>query len=191
VLSLGIRVARPTDPSGALMRAALTVVTLVLVLWVVLGRLPAGWTASFGESPALYRPAGLAVVGVAALLIRPFAYAALPGSVVLAWGRIRVRVRGQARVVPVTEIADVVVERRPEPTGEVLLLVLHDGRELDLCPLHWPGAGDVYLAIRRRIGWQGARGRRLGAAPASPPGRVAAVVLPPPEDPSATASVSE
>ncbi len=146
------------------MRVGLTVLTGMLMLWVVLGRLPESWMATFGNAPGLYRPAALAVLGLLALLVRPFAYAALPGSVVLAWGRVRLRVRGQARTVPVTEIADVVVERRPDPTGEVMILLLHDGREMDLCPLHWPGAGDVYIAIRRRIGWQGARARRLGSA---------------------------
>lgn len=146
------------------MRVGLTVLTVMLTLWIVLGRLPESWMSMFGNSPAIYRPAALAVLGALALFIRPFAYAALPGSVVLAWGRVRLRVRGQARTVPVTEIADVVVERRPDPTGEVMILVLHDGREMDLCPVHWPGAGDVYIAIRRRIGWRGARPRNMGSA---------------------------
>ena len=51
------------------------------------------------------------------------------------------------------------VDLRPDPSGEVFVIELDDGHEVDLCPVRWDGAERIYALVARAIR-RGERRRR-------------------------------
>jgi hypothetical protein len=146
-----IRVARPSDWSGSLARAASWVVALLGLVTVLLVRLPASWVALAWGSPELVRLAlGLVVLWLIGW-IRPFVYARLPRAARLFGRTLKLGERGRRRKVAVTDVRHVDVELRPPPIYEVLVVELADGTTHEVCPLDWDGAGALYAELSRRI----------------------------------------
>jgi hypothetical protein len=150
-----IRVARPSDWSGSLARAASWLLAVLGLVTVLLVRLPASWVALAWGSPELVRLSlGLAVLWLIRW-IRPFVYARLPRAARLFGRTLKLGERGRRRKVPVDEVRHVDVELRPPPIYEVLVVELADGTTHEVCPLDWDGAGALYAELSRRIAKRG------------------------------------
>ncbi len=146
-----IRVARPSDWTGALAHGASWVVAVLGIVTVLLVRLPAGWVAWAWGMPELVRIALVLAVLWVIGWIRPFVYARLPRAARLFGKTLKLGERGRRRRVPVAELRHVDVELRPPPIYEVLVVELQDGTTHEVCPLDWDGAGALYAALARRI----------------------------------------
>lgn len=144
-----LRVARPDDWTGSLTKAGAMIATGLLLVIPTLARLPKAWVEL-----ALGQEWAVRVVLVVASLwllmqVRAFVYAGLPGSVVLLRRRVRIPGRLRGRWLRIEKIRDVHVDLRPE--GEVFVLELDDGSELDMCNVAWEGAGRVYAKLAARL----------------------------------------
>ncbi len=144
-----LTVALPDDWMGRLARLGIGVVTFVLVLWVLLGRLPEGWVALARGNDWLTRAFLFVVVVLALGRLRNFVYALLPRAPVVWFGRLTYRGRGRRRTVKLDELAAIHVDLRPEPSGEVFVAEFLDGSEVDLCPVDWDGAERIYARLAR------------------------------------------
>lgn len=132
-------------------RVGVGVLTLILLLAALLGTLPRTWVNLFwGNSWVLRGVLVLAVLWFTAW-VRVMAIALLPRAPLLLRNRLTFPVRGKKVILPVSSIAAVHVERRPEPLHEVFVVELKDGAEHDLCPVHWDGAERLYRALKRRV----------------------------------------
>ena len=142
------------------LRILLGLVGFVALVWTLVGRIPSGWLVLTAGNPWLLR--ALMLLGMLALLsgIRTIAFAALPRSPWLLRRTLRIRHRGRALRLDVRDVTGIYLDRRPEPIGDMFVLELKDGRELDLCPVRWDGAGRLYAGIQRWIAWQERRERR-------------------------------
>jgi hypothetical protein len=146
-----IRVARPADWTGALARAAVLLLGLMVLLVVLLVRLPPRWVALAFDAPELVR-AVLFAVGLWLLAwVRAAVYSRLPGAPYLFGRSLVVHDRGARRRIPLASLADVHVDRRPPPVDEMIVVELSDGLELDVCPTRWEGAGALYAKLRRKL----------------------------------------
>jgi hypothetical protein len=158
-----LRVARPDDWPGNLARLVTGLVITLLVLGVLLGRIPESWSERVWGYDAVIRVILVGVVLYVGAWGRALVYSALPSSVVLAFGRLRLSKRAPVRAVRLGDIASLAVERRPG--GEVFVLGLRDGTEFDLCPVRWDGAGRVYQRIARNLRRVGKKVGKRGDKP--------------------------
>ena len=143
--------ARPDDWAGRAAAAGTGLVGLVLLLASLLARLPEPWIAAAGGRALLVR--AVLVLGSlwVTVWVRALIYSRLPAAPYLVGRRLALPTWGLPRHVRTDEVTAVSVALRPDPMGEVLTVTLRDGTQHDLCPMRWPGAGELYHALVRRI----------------------------------------
>jgi len=146
-----LTVALPDDWMGRAARLGVGVVTFVLVLWVLLGRLPAGWVAAARGNDWFVRAVAFVAIVLGLSRARNVIYALLPRAPLVWFGRLTYRGRGRRRTVKLDELAAVHVDLRPEPSGEVFVVEFVDGSEVDLCPVDWEGAERIYARLARTL----------------------------------------
>ncbi len=123
--------------------------TFLLLLIPTLARLPERWEAlALGQTWAL-RIALIVAALWLLMQLRAIVYAALPGAVVLSVRRIRIPGRLRGRWLKIDTIRRIHVDLRPE--GEVFVLELDDGSELDMCGVDWEGAGRLYQRLATKV----------------------------------------
>lgn len=128
-------------------RAGTVLLAVLLIISVLVGRLPASWLALFWDQPWLARAALVLLVYLAYRVVQSAVYATLPMSPVLWLGVLRVRMRGHTQRIPIALIDAVLVDRRPQPEGEVLVVRRRDGEHFDVCPTHWSGAMGIVRGL--------------------------------------------
>lgn len=158
-----LTVALPDDWVGKLARLGVGLFTFVWVLWVLLGTMPAGWMTLARGNEWLARAVVFVVVITVISRLRNVVYALLPRAPVVWFGRLTYRGRGKRETVRLDELAEVHVDLRPEPSGEVFVVEFLDGSEIDLCPVHWDGAEHVYSRLARALRRSERRRRREAA----------------------------
>lgn len=144
-------VAWPDDFTGGLARLGWWVVLALGLVTVLLVRLPERWVAAAFDQPILVRVVLGGVVWMIARTIRPFVISRLPHAAWLFRSTLAVAPRGARRRIPIAEIVQVDVERRPLPVDEVIVVELRDGSIHEVCPLAWDGAARLYEALARRV----------------------------------------
>lgn len=146
-----LRVARPDEWTGSLVRVGLWPVYLLVVLAVSLATIPASWLVVGFGSVALTR----LLIGLVALYllgwVRALAFSLLPRAVVQYGRRLWFRHHGRRVMVRIGEIVHIDVEQRPPPVDEVFIVELGDGAVYDLCPVHWSGAQRIYAVLARKV----------------------------------------
>ncbi len=147
----GIRVARPADWTGELVRFGAWIVAALGIVTALLVRLPQPWVDAAGGFPELVRAALATGVLFAVALAEPWIVGRLPSAPAWIGGRLWIpSPLGRLRV-PLADIAHVDIEQRPQPLFEVVVVELRDGSLHELCPLAWDGAAGMYAALSRRI----------------------------------------
>lgn len=160
LLARWLRVALPDDVPALILRLALGLVGFIALVWALVGRIPAAWLSLLAGNQFLLR--ALMLLSMVAILsvVRTIAFAALPRSPWLFRRTLRIRHRGRSLRLDVRDVVEIHLDRRPEPIGDMFVLMLKDGRELDLCPARWDGAGRLYAGIQRWIKWRARRESR-------------------------------
>lgn len=129
---------------------AMWVLTALAMLPVLLARLPRGWVAlADGREWAVRAVLGVGVLWLASWA-RALLYARLPRSTYLAGRTLVVVDRDQKRQIDIREIEEVFVRLRPPPVDQAFGVRLQTGEELEVCPVHWPGAGRLYARLERK-----------------------------------------
>lgn len=155
-----LRVARPDDWTGTLARFGLWPVYFVALLIVGIGRIPLSWRVLGAGSEPLTRLV-LAVIVIYLLgWLRAVVWSFVPKAVVQFGRRLWFRHHGRRILVRIDTIAEIDVEQRPPPVGEVFVVELDDGAVYDLCPVDWFGAPWVYAAVAYRVRRARARAER-------------------------------
>lgn len=146
------RVVRPLDWTGSAVVVASWLVAGLGLLIALLVALPSRWVAAAFDSPELVRLSLALLVVLTVALVRPFVVAPLPGAVVLSWRTLRFRSDARRRRIALEDIARAELAVRPPPVFEAVVIVLHDGRTLEVCPLDWPGAPQLLRSLVARVG---------------------------------------
>ncbi|TPV95545.1 MAG: hypothetical protein B7733_09255 [Myxococcales bacterium FL481] len=144
-----LQTARPADWRGTLAWLGVFALTAMFLFAAVAARLPGTWVAAAGGSPWIVRATLVLIVLWLARWCAALVYAMIPGTPVVAFGRLRMRARGRFLQLHRDELADVWVERRPYPAGETIVVRGPEPRTYDVCPLDWPGAEHVYRQLSR------------------------------------------
>ncbi|MFO7561265.1 MAG: hypothetical protein R6X02_01375 [Enhygromyxa sp.] len=155
-----LRVVRPKDWTGTLVRVGLWPLYFVALLVVGLARIPSSWWVIGAGSEALTRVVIALVVLYLLGWVRAIVVAFVPKAVIQFGRRLWFRHRGRRIVVRVANISKIVVEQRPPPVGEAFVIELDDGAVYDLCPVDWDGAARVYAAVATRVRRARARAQR-------------------------------
>jgi hypothetical protein len=146
-----LRVARPTDWTGALARTALGVLLVLLMLAVVLAKIPGDLAADASAARVLIRIAGALVVLWLMAWLRALVYSRLPMAASLWGNRLTVAGREGKETIELGRIEQVHVELRPPPVHQVFVIELDDQTLRDVCPVDWPGAGRLYARLAQKI----------------------------------------
>ncbi|MGH1341209.1 MAG: hypothetical protein ACRBN8_06645 [Nannocystales bacterium] len=146
-----LHVVRPSDWTGKLAEATIFIAGTLVLFPVLLVRLPPRWLAvAYGQGWALR--AGMLLVGLWLLQwMRAWLLARLPLAPYLVWNTLVFPDRGQQRRIKVADIADLYLELRPTGQTQVFMVQVHDGTHHELCPADWPGAGDLFRLLTRRL----------------------------------------
>lgn len=155
-----LRVARPDDWTGKLARFGLWPLYFVALLTVGIGRIPLAWRVLGAGSEPLTRAVIAVIVVYLLAWVRMIAWSFVPKAVVQYGRRLWFRHRGRRILVHIRTIAEIDVEQRPPPVGEVFVIELDDGAVYDLCPVGWDGAPQVYQAVAYRVRRARARAQR-------------------------------
>lgn len=141
-----IAVARPRNWRAVLVSAGSLVAMALLALVALLIDLPAWTLAGLWIDPMWTRLGILCIGYLIARTWLPLSLAFL-SSAPLLWGSwVRVLARGRSFRIPIRDIKTVEIEMRPQ--GEVAVLILRSGVNIDLCPLDWHGAAPLVSAVR-------------------------------------------
>ncbi|MGB1276973.1 MAG: hypothetical protein ACPG77_14610 [Nannocystaceae bacterium] len=146
------RTARADDWSGRLAGFWAIAILIPALLVALLVRLPDVWVAAAGGYRIVVRLVLFAAVWWLWGWMRAIVFAMLPATPYLIWRTLAVRELGRRIRVPVRTIMGIDVEARPPDEREVMVVELEDGRRLDVCPLHWKGAGKLYIRLMRISG---------------------------------------
>ncbi len=146
-----LHVARPDDWAGRAAAAATGVVGLVLVLAALLARVPEAWVAAAGGRVIVVRVALVLGAVWVTVWVQALVYSRIPAAPYLIGRRLALPTWGLPRHVRTEDVVEVSVVLRPDPMGEVLAVTLRDGSQHDLCPMRWPGAGELYHHLARRV----------------------------------------
>lgn len=147
-----LQAVRPADVMGLVARIATAIVGVLLLVPVVLARLPASWSAPFEGHTVVLRAAGVLVVLWFVGWLRALIYARLPTSAYLLGRTLVVPGRTpRRRRIALAEIVDVFVDLRPAPVHQMFVAELSNGESVDICPVHWKGAGRLYARLARRL----------------------------------------
>jgi hypothetical protein len=147
-----LKVALPRDWLGTLARSGIVIVSGLLLIGVLLGTIPKPWVEWVGGFPELIRLAGGLLVLWVMSWVAALVYSRHPRAPFLLGKTLRIYERSERRRIDVAEIADIHVELRPPPMVEAFVVELRDGSIHELCPVRWRGAGQLYVALARRLG---------------------------------------
>ena len=159
ILRPPIIVARPRDWTATLASVVLGGVLVMLAVIGLLVRLPdAAVDAALGQ--AAFVRAGLLLVSLWILSwLSTLVHARLPRAAYRVGRSIVFPEHGGRRRIDIREVDEIVVERRPAPVGEVLVLRMVDGTTREVCPTGNPGAARLYASIARTLD---KRAKKLG-----------------------------
>ncbi len=143
------RTARADDWPGRLAGFGAIAILIPSLITALLVRLPDVWVTAAGGYRIVVRLVLFAGVWWIWGWLRAIVFAMLPSTPYLMFHTLAVRERGKRIRVPVRSIMGIDVETRAPDEREVMVVELQDGRRLDVCPLHWKGAGELYIRLMR------------------------------------------
>ncbi len=146
-----LHVVRPSDWTGKLAETTIFIAGTLVLFPVLLVRLPPRWLALVHGQGWILR-AGMLLLGLWLLQwMRAWLLARLPLAPYLVWNTLVFPDRGQQRRIKVADIAELYLELRPTGQTQVFMVLVNDGTHHELCPVDWPGAGELFRLLTRRL----------------------------------------
>lgn len=146
-----LRTARPDDWTGKFTDLAVTVVTLLVVIIVLLVRLPESWVALAAGRGWIVRLLLALICFWLFIWLNNALRALLPRTPYLIGRTLTIRAHGKRVGLPVREIRTIHVETRPPDGRETFVVEMRSGEHHDLCPVYWNGAARIYRRLARAL----------------------------------------
>lgn len=140
----------PAGWPGYVIHGAVGIASVVVLIPIGLATIPWSWSAWLG-SHWLVRGAILVTVWRALLGIRALATMMVPGAPALVAGVLTLFLDGVRLWIPLRDVVDVSIEFRAAPDYQAFVVELQDGRTLDVCPVGWFGADQLFVGLDRAV----------------------------------------